>query len=232
MDGKTKKALLASVSVALIASVALFYVDTTFLQTLAGIPLFAGLLAVLWVFVSDLLAHERKLRQQEAQNDFVVGATSHMANVAFDRFAEFAEHYAREAHAALDELFREGPSKAATGHAGELYRLRLRYFIWLTMEIDSKLFTLERALSRVGLLSRYDDPSYAGAANELKSKELDRIFAELVGEDLWSSTEDGSRDSVNKVMQWIREVLGTEELTSLRRKILANADQQLRQSAD
>jgi hypothetical protein len=50
---------------------------------------------------------------EEAKNRFTVGATSHMANVAFDKHVQFCEEYVEQVFKVMENLFRN-PLKLGT----------------------------------------------------------------------------------------------------------------------
>jgi hypothetical protein len=60
---------------------------------LAGLPAIAALFAALFQLSRDSIAFDRSVRLEEAKNRFTVGATSHMAIVAFDKHVQFCEEY-------------------------------------------------------------------------------------------------------------------------------------------
>ena len=78
----------------------------------------------------------------------MLGATSHMAIVAFDKHVLFSEEYVTEVNNTLRTLFREGPSEEVLKHARELYNLRQKYFVWLTNNLDLKLDNLKLKLGK------------------------------------------------------------------------------------
>lgn len=75
-----------------------------------------SVLGFLFQVARDSIAHERSLRILESQNAFSIGATSHMAGVAFDKYSEFCEEYVKEMYEALTTLTREGPRQSALAH--------------------------------------------------------------------------------------------------------------------
>ena len=91
------------------------------IQFLAGIPLVGALVATLVQILRDQAAYERAMLVLVAQNRFSLGASSHMANVAFDKHVQFSEEYAEEVYKALGTLFRKGPTPEVLQHTGTLY---------------------------------------------------------------------------------------------------------------
>ncbi len=66
-------------------------------------------------FLSDRSIERQKARQSrellETQNVFSVGATSHMATVAFDKHVGFCEEYLEEVYKALSTLIQHGATE-------------------------------------------------------------------------------------------------------------------------
>lgn len=76
----------------------------------SAIPAAVGVAIV--KYLSDSLIERQKARQtseqREAQNIFSIGATSHMATVAFDKHILFCEAYGKEVSKALQFLAQGG----------------------------------------------------------------------------------------------------------------------------
>jgi hypothetical protein len=93
------------------------------IQDIAAVPAIVALFAALFQIGRDRIAHERSLFMLESQNSFSIGATSHMAGVAFDRYSAFCEEYVQEMYEALMTLTREGPRKSALTHSDNLIKI-------------------------------------------------------------------------------------------------------------
>src|SRR5205814_5673315 len=85
-------------------------------RAVTALPAAAAVIAAIFQLVRDQAAHDRAIALQAAQNSFAVGATSHMAGVAFDRYVAFSEEYVRELFSTLNTLFRKGPTEEALPH--------------------------------------------------------------------------------------------------------------------
>jgi hypothetical protein len=59
------------------------------IRELAAIPAIGSMFGALFQIGRDHIAHERSLFILESQNSFSIGATSHMAGVAFDKYSAF-----------------------------------------------------------------------------------------------------------------------------------------------
>jgi hypothetical protein len=141
---------------------------------------------------SAILAHERSVLLAERQNAFSIGATSHMATVAFDKHIGFCEEYVEAMSIALYTLI-EGGTKEKPPGAREFFRIRQKWALWLTDEIEVKLDRFERDIAKIGADAQVLDANGTPVSNELSIK---RVIADL------------------------REVLATEELTALRNELV------------
>lgn len=96
-------------------SLGLFFLlpSSEFIQSLAAIPLVGSLIAALLQVLRDQATHDRALTMFAAEKLFSIGASSHMANVAFDKHVQFCEKYVQEVQDTLLTLSREGPTKKA-----------------------------------------------------------------------------------------------------------------------
>jgi hypothetical protein len=74
-------------------------------QNLATLPGMGGLLGALFFIFRDWRAHDRALLIQDAGHRFEIGATSHMANTAFDKHVKFCEEYDKAMQETIDHLF-------------------------------------------------------------------------------------------------------------------------------
>ncbi len=93
-------------------------------RAVAAAPAFGAAFAAVFQLVRDRMAHDREVSLQATQHSFAFGATSHMANVAFDKHVAFSEKYVAEVYRSLKTLFREGPTEEALPHAWQLVEIR------------------------------------------------------------------------------------------------------------
>lgn len=215
----------SAIAMIFLASVAFYYWNPsgTAIQFLAGIPIVGSLVAALVQILRDQAAHERTMLVLAEQNRFSLGASSHMANVAFDKHVEFSEEYAKEVHKALITLFREGPTPEVLQHTGALYTLQQKYAVWLTPKLEMDLETFESALRRIGADAGYvrDTPSAKDRQQRLDA--IYRTFAEVMGFEEWEGEQLTDNLAVSMMIRRLRTILGTEELTEMRSAIISNA---------
>ena len=173
-------------------------------------------------------AHE--LQMEEAKNRFTVGATSHMADVAFDKHIEFSEDYAKAVLNALIELARKGPQSGASVHAQTLADIRTKWLIWVTPEVNKRLIEFEYALRSLGAyMAEADEPNPGLRAHDAHTKGY-AIFAEIMGMEKWNEQPVSQERTGEAIIVKLREVLGISELTGLRRELVKRASDALREA--
>ena len=211
-------------------SVAFLLPTSDIIKGIAATPGISALFIALYQLLRDQSLHEKQLELQRRQQIFNLGATSHMANTAFDKHVEFCEKYMAEVHNTVSTLFREGPSGNALDHSGNLFSLRQEYSAWLTEDIATKLEPFEAALRRIGASSQFiETTSGSGSYAESRSKKIDemyRIFRDMLGLEEKKEKIDEAF-AVETVKSKIRDILGIEQLTLLRKALISEASKLL-----
>lgn len=95
------------------------------------------------------LAHDRSVLLTEMQNAFSMGASSHMATVAFDKHIGFCEAYIRAVSLALRNVIQPGAS-AKPLDVTPLFGIRQKWSLWLTDELERKLDLFELGIGAAG----------------------------------------------------------------------------------
>ena len=145
-----------------------------------------------------------------------------MAETAFDKHVEFAETYVAKTNDALDVLFREGSTKLALGIAAELYAIRRKYVLWETKDVTIFLDKFERALREIGADEHLLEHVPVGENRTKLVEKVYATFAKIVG--LVSlPNEPTSEIAISNIIDQLREHLGINQLTSLRKHYLAEA---------
>jgi hypothetical protein len=151
MKPSSRYAGLAVIFLASLVAAAFFhYFPVGVVGELASVPAIVSLFGALFQLSRDSIAFDRTLRLEEAKNRFTVGATSHMANIAFDKHVLFCEEYTAGVHRALETLFRRGPHSDVLMDADAMVRVRTKSAVWLTPEIEAELVNFEGALRKIG----------------------------------------------------------------------------------
>ena len=171
------------------------------------------------------LAYAERLKS--AENAFVLSATSHLAEKAFDKHVEFCEKYIGKVNEALGILFREGPTQKALVIAGELYLIRREFVLWETKEVGSFLDRFEQALREMGadegLLPHL-------APGKERSQLVDKIYDTFKEITTLESLPDGATPEIatTRIIRVFQDHLGVSELTDLRRHYLSEASRRIR----
>lgn len=196
-------------------------------HALAAIPLVGSLTAALFQLFRDQAKHERTLITQESQNNFVLGASSHMANVAFDKHVQFSEAYVHEAQKALLTLLQKGPSEEVLNHAASLHEIRNKYIIWLTHDLENNLDPFEAALRTIGAKAGYvEDTRGDEKSQKDRSKAIEILFntfAKVMNFKEWDGKTLTDELAISALIQRLRAILGTEELMQMRSSIIVKA---------
>jgi hypothetical protein len=169
------------------------------------------------------LAQTHAAQMQEAKNRFTIGATSHMAGVAFDKHVQFCEEYTKRVNTALDTLFRKGPNEQVLENANALVDTRREWTIWLTPEVESKLMQFEGALRKIGANGWLLTQLEAGDDRTETIKEAFGTFAAVMGWEKWKGEAVSQELASERVIEGLRNVLGISELTYLRAELVKNA---------
>jgi len=188
-------------------------------------PAVAALIGALYQLFRDQAAFEKQKYFADQKRVFDIGATSHMANTAFDKHVEFCEKYMQEVDCTVTTLFKEGPSKEAYNHATNSYLLRREYAAWLTDEMNTSLEPYEQAVREIGAWAGFvkatqNSPQY----EEQRSAKLEKIyqkFNEILSID--DKQEINEIYAIEAVKKKIRKILGIEELTQIRKYLIKQA---------
>jgi hypothetical protein len=167
----------------------------TVVVSLSGSAISGSLAAGLINFLIERKKAQQSKELQETQNAFSVGATSHMATVAFNKHICFCEAYGKEVSKALQSLAHETTSEEPLD-VGSLSRIRQDWALWLTNEIDSWLEQYERRITQLG----GEAPSYDAEGDRVRND-----------------------SGVRMAIAFLRGVLHTEELTALRNELIVGS---------
>lgn len=199
---------------------------TELLKGIFATPSLLGLFGILYQLIRDQAQHEKKEILQKQQQLFNLGATSHMANVVFDKHVEFCEKYLEKVHETVTTLWQEGPTEKAVELGNGLYKLRLEYAAWLTDDIGEGLFPFEQALRNLGATQGFikvtaDAPQYA----EQRSQKIHAVYEDFKKILNISDDEETPKteEAVETIKLRIREILGIEDLLFLRRALITEA---------
>jgi hypothetical protein len=199
--------------------------DSKQAKTLWALPGSAALLSALIKLWKDERAHERALDIQARQLDFTFTPASHMAITAYDKHVQFSEEYLAKVNQTVTELLMEGASETALGRAKELSRIREKYTVWLTRDVEEQLFPIEAALRKIGAGSHVL-PMVAPGSH--RSKIVEDVYDALRQVAEIGNDTQGGIASATTITERVRELLGTKDLVDLRTGIMKIASARVR----
>ena len=192
---------------------------------IAATPAVASLFAALFQLFRDQAEFERQKYLQQQDQIFNLGATSHMANIAFDKHVEFCEKYMEQVQIILSNMFTLGPTPGIDEYKGELFRLQREYEVWISDEISGQLKPFEQALSKVAALSHLskslgsDDPE----GRKLAIREMYEVFRKILEIEKRTEEVNDSEIAGYVVKRKVRSILGIEELTRIRKILISRS---------
>lgn len=190
---------------------------------IAAIPGIGSLIIALYQLLRDQASYEKQVALQRQQQFFNLGVTSHMANVAFDKHVEFCEKYMAEVHLTMSTLFRRGPTEDVMGHARDLFLLRQEYAAWITADISRKLDPFQNALSKLGSQARLVESMRDENTTQKILLEMYDTFDNIMDLEKKDREKINPDIAVENIKTRIRAILGIEELTLIREKVIKEA---------
>ncbi|MGB2254100.1 MAG: hypothetical protein ACPH56_03665 [Spongiibacter marinus] len=189
-----------------------------------ALPGVGALVGVLVLVARDVIRFEREKHLQLDQQIFTLGAGSHMSTVAFDKHVEFCEAYMSEVHDTVGVLFREGPTETATECAHKLFALKRQFAAWIPKAMALKLEPFEDALNRIGAMTHLVE-ALGNTQPDTRSKALDESYAIFMNVMSLGKLKETDPDhkkelAVENVKEEIRNILGVNELSEIRRFII------------
>lgn len=194
-----------------------------FFRSISTIPAILSLIGILWQYVRDEVAYENNRRLQNEQNQFNLAATSHMANIVFERQVAFCEEYIVTLDQVFSHLQKNGPSKEIEKYLEKLVATKKKYITWLSSELVERLEVIENEMQRI-ITSDY-------LVNVVQQKEPERSiyinemwksFNRLIGVHN-SGDEIDSKQTVKNILEYVKGILGITELEVLRREMVSRS---------
>jgi hypothetical protein len=190
---------------------------------------FAGAALAAWMslrIAGQRMQHERR---QEAVKRAFDSAGSHMAVVAFDKYVQFCEEYTDLFRETLRGIIQTGPHENALSYAADLSRLRTRWALWVTDEVNTLLETFEKALRQMGSDAHLSAPELAASVPNRPEiiNRMYKAFSDLFELGNWNGEEANKDLTVAKMMSLLKETLGIEQFSLLRQMTLNSALREL-----
>lgn len=204
--------------------IAVYYAGNIAFQAIGASASLVAIFAGLMTLIRDEIERYHNFKMQENEHKFSLGATSHMAQVIFDKHVEFSEEYMNKFTEIVDGLFRYGPTDRALGYASELYKIRRKYVLWISEEIEERLDGLESALRRMGV-------SHTLLKDVSEADDRSRIYDEIYGlfrqiceisriDNKDDFEKEENKIARSKIIQHLRDLLGASDFTLIRRKLI------------
>ena len=224
------KILISGLLIAITSFIALACADVnSTIQALIALPGSAGLLIALWDVIKSSIEQKNRMEEKSAEQSFMLSATSHMAEKAFDKHVEFCEKYVEKANEGLVVLFSKGPTEDALKIASELYAIRRIYILWETSDVTLFLDKFEKALREMGATEHFINFSNlpVGPQRTQLVEKIFKIFTDVVNID--KLPNDATPEiAVAHIIDRLRDHLGILELTRLRKFYLSEAVKRLK----
>jgi hypothetical protein len=196
------------------------------LKNIATAPAIAALVVAIYQILKDQAAFERQDYLQRQQQIFNLGATSHMANVAFDKDAEFCEKYMSEVHETVTDLIVYGAdAEKSDRHFTSLIDLKKEYAAWVPKDVALQLEPFEESIREMS--------AHSHLANDLSGQPtegrrtaitaMNDIRRRLLGPQAAEIAEQNEAVTAEDVKECIRSILGINELTKLRKMLVSGA---------
>jgi hypothetical protein len=177
------------------------------------------------------------LEEKGAENAFVLSATSHRAQVAFDEHVKFCNEYLAKAYEGLGILFRAGPLSGANSNtlgtseplkiATSLCQIRLKFVLWETKEVSLVLGRFETAFAQIAA-----DAGLLGAVSDEKErvKMLHKIYERFkeVATLVPLTDKPTPETAIANIVACLRDHIGVPQLTDLRKHYLAEAAKRIK----
>ena len=145
------------------------------------------------------LAHARAVLLSDRQNIFSMGATSHMAVIAFDKHIGFCEEYLEVTTKALQRISMAPSTPQEPLDLSGFFLVRQKWSLWLTDGIEGRLDTFESTIKAIAAGTPLVDDAGNAMSNER---------------------------SVKTLIAGLRQLLATEELTALRSELITRSMRQ------
>jgi hypothetical protein len=194
-----------------------------FYKGISTIPAILSLFGFLWQYVRDEVAYENNRRLQNEQNQFNLAATSHMANIVFEKQVAFCEEYVVTLDQALSCLLEAGPSKAIEGFLDRLIASKKKYITWLSSELVENLEIIENEMQRI-ITNDYliNHRRQTEPERSVYISEMWKSFNRLIGVNN-KDDEFNPRQTVNGIIEYVKGILGIAELEMLRREMVSRS---------
>ncbi|NOS76847.1 MAG: hypothetical protein HOP35_02770 [Nitrospira sp.] len=198
-----------------------YFATADFERALYGSPATLALIGALYQILRDHSQHEKARALQQSDQHFILGITSHMADVAFDKHVEFCEKYMTQMQKTLSTLFQDGPSGNCLELSSQLANIRLSSRTWLTADIQNKILPFEEALTQIAGRHIMLNNLPVGDERTKVVQEMHNTFADVLGlTRLEARGENDASVAPRVIMDHLQDILGVKQLVQLRIKLV------------
>jgi len=224
---ENEKNILITLGVFIVSTLSVFFLPIS--EEYKGIVSLPGIVALfgfLFQPLRDEIQFKKNRTLQQAQNEFTISISSHMANVAFDKHVLFCEEYISAINNGMPKLFTDGPSASSGDVAEDLKKVRLKYATWVTKEIKDQLLPFEEALSKVDLNHLIIKNIPKGDRKNKLIDEMFSVFSDILElqREKYKTKEKVKGIGFSRIIERVQDVLGITELTKLRIKVIKEAN--------
>jgi hypothetical protein len=203
-------------------SAAVFFKDNVFVANLLSLLATGGIASFFYQIYHHARAEEHEREMQEKRDMFELGASSHMANTAFNKHLKFCEEYIKCVDDGISSLYRNGPSVDVGKTFTLLMEIRRKYAIWINKNIGDNLRPFENALMD---MFQGENRLKSLPVGEKRTKVVEETSA-LFEKILITKEDDKEKEKELKrdyILDHLQRVLGIDKLYILRQEILDRA---------
>ena len=218
--------VVATISILVVAFLPVGSISEIFIAS----PIALSLCAAVFQIIRDDAAYQKQIELNRTERLHALSVSSHMAIKAFDKHAEFAERYMGEVKETIRILWSEGTTENAYTQSRKLTDIRVEYAVWIAKETNQRFRPFEKALRTIGLNEKQASKRPAG--NEFREKLLDessRLWHDILEVEQEIDSESDTQVALeighSDVLDKIQELVGINELTSLRLSAMKEANQ-------
>jgi ParB-like nuclease domain len=179
----------------------------------------SGVVTAIWDLFKAHAEHGFRLEEKSAENSFILSATSHMAEMAFDKHVEFCDEYVQEVNKGLMVLFEEGK---ALDIAHSLQQIRKEFVLWETKDVAVVLSRFEQALRELGADQAYLESLPVSEKRTNLVKDTYKRLKDILSLDNLPN-EPTPEIAAAYIIDHLQKHLGISDLSDLRKHYLAEA---------
>ncbi|AKE52707.1 hypothetical protein [Kangiella geojedonensis] len=207
--------------------IALVTDDDSWFKGFLAVPGVIASLSIVAKILIDSVAYERQKYLQSNQHMFELASQSPMAEVIFEKHAEFCQTYIAKLHQVIGELFARGACEEATNMGRELASIRIDYSPWISEEMSENLIPIEHALIDIGSSESLAEALRGDASRGHVRDQAMQNASKLTSEILEQREGEGELDakSIKKkfVLEMARDIIDVNSFFKIRKFAISSA---------